>query len=514
MIFKKFLLIVALAGTLVTLVPSGGARASEDDRYWSEDGTVAAGLFGAELLTEPEIYPIVFPVVGKTYFSDTFGACRDGCSRRHIGNDIMTYGVKGLPIVAAHDGVVETTSVGLGRGCCHIWGLVADDGYETWYIHMNNDTPGTDDGNGWGFAPGIEEGVRVEAGQLIGWVGDSGNAEWVAPQLHFEIRRPDGTPIDPYPSLLAATHVDLPRLAGATRFDTAAEIALDGYNAGVEKVFVTTGRAFPDALAAGAIAAAGEYPILLTEPAKLPRATKDALAALQPEAIVVLGGPVAVADGVAADLQAYGPVTRLGGTNRYETATLAASELFDDPGVVYLAYGYSYPEAVSAAVAAGNVAGPLILTDDNHFTGYARSYLASLSDVEVIIVGDTDAVTPNVEDAVGSLESVSSVTRIAAGTASETSIAVSEATFPSGTGLVYLATGGDYADALAGASLAGKNKAPVLLLSDDGLAAVDAEIVRLGADDVTVLGGPEAVGYEWILPMWNRSVGNTMPTWK
>ena len=51
--------------------------------------------------------------------------------------------------------------------------------------------PVADDGLGWGIAPGIERGTRVERGQLIGWVGDSGNAETTAPHLHFELKAPD-----------------------------------------------------------------------------------------------------------------------------------------------------------------------------------------------------------------------------------------------------------------------------------------------------------------------------------
>ena len=463
---------------------------------------------------EPEIYPITFPIVGTVYYSDTFGACRgSGCSRTHLGNDIMAYGLKGLPVVAAHDGVVRHTSTALGRECCAIWGITADDGWETWYIHMNNDTPGTDDGNGWGFAPGIEPGARVTEGQLIGWVGDSGNAERTGPHIHFELHKPDGTVISPYASLNAAKHVDLPRIWGANRFVTAAEIALDGYPDGASTVFVTTGRAFPDALAVGAVSAALQLPVLLTEPTGLPSVARSAVSTLRPESIVVVGGPDAVSDGVVASLAEIAPVQRIGGANRYQTAKLVAEAMFTDPSVVYLAYGYSYPEAVSAAVAAGADAGPLLLTDDDALVETTRSYLAGLSSVDVIVVGDEGSVSPSVFDEVSAIASVASVRRISAGTASGISIAVSEATFPDGADVVYLATALEYADALAGASLAGTDGAPILLLSESGLGAVDAEIVRLGASETIVLGGSAAVPYSWILPMWNRSVGNTMPTW-
>ena len=61
--------------------------------------------------------------------------------------------------------------------------------------HMNNDTPGTDDGlddGAWRFADGIVVGARVTAGQLIGWMGDSGNSEGSVPHAHVEIHTPTG----------------------------------------------------------------------------------------------------------------------------------------------------------------------------------------------------------------------------------------------------------------------------------------------------------------------------------
>jgi hypothetical protein len=147
-----------------------------------------------------EVYPIVFPVDGPHHYTDTFGVSRGG-DRTHEGIDIIA--AKMTPVVAAADGTVGWVS----DQCCAME-LVHDDGYRSRYIHLNNDTPGTDDGLGWGFAPGIESGTRVEARQLIGYVGDSGNAEATSPHLHFELRYSSGVAFNPYESLLVAIPPD------------------------------------------------------------------------------------------------------------------------------------------------------------------------------------------------------------------------------------------------------------------------------------------------------------------
>ncbi len=173
---------IALALTLLTLV------------------TAAAPLGAAAAESEGGLYELVFPVVGEATFTDTFGAARSG-GRSHEGIDIMAE--KMAPVVAVADGTVGW----LGTSCCY-FEILHDDGYSSWYIHLNNDTAGTDDGEGWGIADWIEPGVPVAAGQLIGWVGDSGNAEGTAPHLHFELRDPEGAALNPYESLLEATVVD------------------------------------------------------------------------------------------------------------------------------------------------------------------------------------------------------------------------------------------------------------------------------------------------------------------
>ncbi len=148
-----------------------------------------------------------------TEFVDSFGFARSG-GRRHQGNDLMA--PKMTPVLAAADGVV--TSVGEGGSAGRRLIIEHAGGFETWYLHLNNDTPGTDDGAGaWSdtLPSGIEEGVEVHAGQLISWVGDSGNAEWTGSHTHFELHHA-GEAIDPYPYLVPA-YADARRRAVAAR---------------------------------------------------------------------------------------------------------------------------------------------------------------------------------------------------------------------------------------------------------------------------------------------------------
>jgi len=160
---------------------------------------------------------IIFPIIGAGGFSDTFGAPR-GSDRFHKGIDI--FGKKMQALVAVADGTVgyvpyPEASFGF------MVSLRDKEGYEYQYIHLNNDTPGTDDGRGGGmnaYAVDIVRGNPVVAGQLIGYVGDSGNAETTPPHLHFEMYAPDGTLLNPYETLLTATRigapVDYPALPG------------------------------------------------------------------------------------------------------------------------------------------------------------------------------------------------------------------------------------------------------------------------------------------------------------
>jgi len=134
-------------------------------------------------------------------FSDTWGAPRSG-GRHHEGTDIMS--PKGTWVLAVADGVVERLDWNRMSG----WNIMIrhTGGWTSHYLHLNNDTPGTDDGDGGAetaFAEGLEVGARVQAGDVIGFVGDSGNAEGGGSHTHFELHV-DGTKVNPYPYLAEA----------------------------------------------------------------------------------------------------------------------------------------------------------------------------------------------------------------------------------------------------------------------------------------------------------------------
>lgn len=169
-------------------------------------------LFAFPSQARAEKRPITFPVIGSVSYHDDFGAPRSG-GRTHEGNDMI--GRKLMPLVAAVDGTVRFVPYPEPSYGYYVSIEDADD-YSYVYIHINNDTPGTDDDRGGGryaYAPGMESGNPVKKGQLIGFMGDSGNAEATSAHLHFEIHRPDGTPFSPYESLQGATRVTKPTIA-------------------------------------------------------------------------------------------------------------------------------------------------------------------------------------------------------------------------------------------------------------------------------------------------------------
>ncbi|MDP8993160.1 MAG: M23 family metallopeptidase, partial [Actinomycetota bacterium] len=131
---------------------------------------------------------LTFPVAGRHTFADTFGAPRmfgTPFAHLHQGTDI--FAAQGTPVVAIERGVLVRVGTDV-LGGTKLW-LVGAGGTRYFYAHLS------------AFALGVVEGKPVEAGEIVGFVGNTGNARGTPPHLHFEAH-PDGGPaINPYPLL-------------------------------------------------------------------------------------------------------------------------------------------------------------------------------------------------------------------------------------------------------------------------------------------------------------------------
>ena len=149
---------------------------------------------------------LIFPVAGPTAYIDDFGQARPGGP--HQGNDLMA--AKKTPVVAVEPGKVKFWTTSANAGCMlYLYGA---SGTTYLYIHLNNDLTMKNDNKGTcvpgvAYARGSKNGAKVQAGQLLGYVGDSGDANGLASHLHFEVHPGGGAAVSPFPYLQTAQHL-------------------------------------------------------------------------------------------------------------------------------------------------------------------------------------------------------------------------------------------------------------------------------------------------------------------
>jgi murein DD-endopeptidase MepM/ murein hydrolase activator NlpD len=131
----------------------------------------------------------VFPVAGDHQVVDTYGQPRPN-GRTHQGQDIVA--ARGTPVVAVDDGRAERGEDPLGG---HVVRLYTSDGVKYYYAHLEDARPASG---------------AVRAGDVLGYVGTSGNAPRNLPHLHFGAYRAGDVAFNPYRELVAATVVAPP----------------------------------------------------------------------------------------------------------------------------------------------------------------------------------------------------------------------------------------------------------------------------------------------------------------
>ena len=137
--------------------------------------------------------PLIIPVagVGRSAMRDSFDEGRG--NHRHEAIDILA--PRGTPVIAADDGVVRKLFTSVAGGLT-VYEFDPDQRYCYYYAHLD------------GYAPGLHEGQLLHRGDVLGYVGTTGDAPKNTPHLHFALIRLDpdrrwwkGTYVNPYPLL-------------------------------------------------------------------------------------------------------------------------------------------------------------------------------------------------------------------------------------------------------------------------------------------------------------------------
>lgn len=206
-----------------------------------------------------------------------------------------------------------------------------------------------------------------------------------------------------------ALYAPVTRLGGKDRYETG--LAISRTFSSSSSAYLATGRNFPDALAASAVAGAKAAPVILVDglASSVTATVHEELRRLGVTEITIAGSSSgAVSSGIESELIRSGySVTRSGGRDRYETAVaINASAASTSPAsVAFIATGADFPDALSAAAIAGVVGAPLYLTSPNCVPEMVRTAITKLSPSARVVMGGSSVVSDAAAENLGCLSS-------------------------------------------------------------------------------------------------------------
>lgn len=192
--------------------------------------------------------------------------------------------------------------------------------------------------------------------------------------------------------------------------------------------------------------------------------------------------------------------TRVAGAERWQTAARIANESFDRAEVAVLATGEDFPDALAGSFAAGHLPGPVLLIGQDVVPEATMGMLSELGVTRVVLLGGTQAIGPEVEQALD--EEGYSHSRVAGSDRYETAAEIAlkygkqegGVGGPGGIRTAMMASGEDFPDALAAGPLSASVKMPLLLTPQDRtVPAVDYALQSLAIERILMIGGEAAV---------------------
>ena len=277
------------------------------------------------------------------------------------------------------------------------------------------------------------------------------------------------------------------RIAGQNRYESAAQISREQFT-NAKKVIVVNAQKYADALSATTLSD-GKYSILYTEKDTLPTATRNEIQRLNPVEVYLLGGQQSISAGIENILKKYSnKVTRIAGRDRYETSAKVAA--MSKKKNVVIASGENFSDPLYASSYAYSNNAKILLSSGKTLSRETRDYLArnKSSIGKVTVVGGGQSIS---SATVRYIQSVTgkNVSRISGRNRYDGSVKVANSMNKD---KVFIASGEDFADALAISPLAQKLNAPILLSSKGKL---DTSVIAFlnnfknSIKDVFIVGG-------------------------
>lgn len=255
------------------------------------------------------------------------------------------------------------------------------------------------------------------------------------------------------------------RISGASRWDVAANVART-YFPKAKEVLVVNYQAFGDAISAANLSN-GQMPVLYSKAGSLPKATIDAIQAMKPTKITLLGGPVSLNERLVQQLKQSAPnavVRRIFGRDRFSVNMISAQSFDGSQGGVDLvvANGMVYSDALIATPLAAQMQAPVLLVKPTSIPPDIKLWLKALGHVRsVTIVGGERSISPKVMREIGRLTDTKPV-RLGGKDRYQLSAVVAQRGYKNPWKML-VASGETFADALAAAPLSQALDAPILL---------------------------------------------------
>ncbi|KLU66893.1 N-acetylmuramoyl-L-alanine amidase LytC precursor [Desulfosporosinus acididurans] len=289
------------------------------------------------------------------------------------------------------------------------------------------------------------------------------------------------------------------RIYGNTLYDTAIEISKAGWDQAPVAV-LATGQNFPDALTGSVLAHKVNGPLLLTESDHLDPAVLSELKRLGTKNVYLLGGTVALSSSIEQTLIDQGITpTRLAGTDQYGTAAAIAGVATPTSDQAFIVNGEHFPDALSISSYAAAHGIPILLTRPDSLPSDTASALAKMGVRQVTLIGGTAVIQKTIEDQLAKLPQPVTVTARYAGYDQYETNSIVLNQLPFDSSKVYVATGENFPDALAGAALAAKTNSPIFLFPSKPLASYTSAYLdqkRSSGTAFTILGGWGVINYK------------------